>query len=145
MKMGVIVSTNSNPFTKVKSRELLIFQLCVIICMKYNGNKSQPRLEKAMQLVLENKAHQFLDNPLYFRVEGSNGNEYRVILYSLSGIKPEKDACNCPDKEMNLEKNQACKHIYASRIQRDLSLGTLPPGIANLIHESRRKLEEVKA
>jgi len=76
MRMEVTESTNSNPSPTVKGRDLLIFQISVFYCMsiqyKYQdiGTANQEKLEKGIQLVLDEKVHQYEDNELRFYVEG---------------------------------------------------------------------------
>ena len=74
--MEVTESTNSNTSPTVEGRDLLIFQISVSYCMslkyKYQdiGVANQEKLEKGIQLVLDEKVHQYEDNELRFYVEG---------------------------------------------------------------------------
>ena len=68
--MEVTESTNSNPSPTGKGRDLLIFQLRVFYTMKYEGNQNMPRIERAFELVNNDKVVLYDDNPLRARVEG---------------------------------------------------------------------------
>ncbi len=115
MKMEVTESTNSNPSTKVKSRDLLIFQLGVIIDMKYKGNNAKPRIDKAFQLLKEGKVILYEDNSLRARVEGND-----TYYTNLSA-----NTCTCMDKAHNLEKEELCKHLWAHKFAHDIEIGVI--------------------
>ena len=132
MKMEVIESTNSNPSTKVKSRDLLIFQISVFYCMsmkyKYQdiGVANQEKLEKGIKLILDEKVHQYDDNDLRFFVEGTERYEVDIV----------KETCTCPDFrtrgiKMEVEEiGRKCKHLHAAHLYRKVKIGEITlPGV----------------
>lgn len=127
MRMEVTESTNSNPPHKVKGRDLLIFQISVFYCMslkyKYQdiGSANQEKLEKGIQLILDEKVHQYDDNALRFYVEGEERHEV-----NLSSVK-----CTCQDFEFRGkyqkpdELGRKCKHIHACVLYRKVQIGEI--------------------
>ncbi len=127
MRMEVTESTNFNPPHKVKGRNLLIFQISVFYCMslkyKYQdiGSANQEKLEKGIQLVLDEKVHQYEDNELRFYVEGEERHEG-----NLSSVK-----CTCQDfvyrgiHQKPNELGRKCKHIFACEMFRKVQIGEI--------------------